>query len=699
MESSNPVAVAAAVVVSSVLLFVGKKVFGGSSNDDAAAEKKDVVSEQPQEGSSKAPKKKKKKSKSKSKKAAAQPKAETPAETEAPAKAETPAKVEAPVKVEEPLKVEEPVKKNAPVASKSSKKKKGKKGNGNAAAANEKAQQEAKAKAAAAEKEKEAARAAEAEEAAQAVAIAEAAEAAAKAAAQAEADEDGWETVKSRKKKPAAAPSNDGAQVNMDESGTATLQLEVGDFAPTIIGPGGLKIAEIQQTSGAKVNVDKNTKSCTITGSKSEVEQAKDIIVGIIGSQKKDTIELGKKRGLVFGPNGETIRKIQSQSGARIEMDRNSTVCTVSGNDTAVDAAKAAIMEILNSTKIGSVPLGEKDSAAIIGKGGENIKRLQAETGASIDIDNESSVCLITGEPEQVAKAEELVKLYIEHRGPPPEATQTLVMSIHNGRLLIGKQGATVQQMQNSTNTRINIKHGVSDSTVTVSGDTADVARCVVAINKLIDDNSHQVTITLSSLKLKSAILGTGGATVKKVREETDARIEVEDTFVTIFGTKAQIAKAKSLVDKIIAKELGPPEVPAGEIQHQVDLGSATGKIIGTAGANIARLEKEHGASIMVKNGTMCYVTGKEDAVNAIKKEIDEVLERHAANLEKARKQDEELAKVAAQNGSANPADQSGAFAQFDVPALETTWGVGFSASPGEWGQATPAANGSAGGW
>merc|ERR1711937_180127 len=112
-------------------------------------------------------------------------------------------------------------------------------------------------------------------------------------------------------------------------------------------------------------------------------------------------------------------------------------------------------------------------------------------------------------------------------------------------------------------------------------------------------------------------------------------------------GTKAQIAKAKAMVDKAIATELGPPEIPAGQVQHSADMGGATGKVIGASGSNITRLEKEHGVRVVIKNSTMVYVTGPAEGVAGVKKEMDETLQRHDELLERARKQQEEQEKFA----------------------------------------------------
>ena len=75
-----------------------------------------------------------------------------------------------------------------------------------------------------------------------------------------------------------------------------------------------------------------------------------------------------------------------------------------------------------------TIEIGSK-VGAVVGRGGANIKRIEAETGANLTIPKDlegPTVCQIRGEPEAAAKAGKLVRLYMEHGGPPPEATQTV---------------------------------------------------------------------------------------------------------------------------------------------------------------------------------------------------------------------------------------------------------------------------------
>ena len=54
--------------------------------------------------------------------------------------------------------------------------------------------------------------------------------------------------------------------------------------------------------------------------------------------------------GRVIGRGGETIKGLQSQTGARIQIDQTATPCTVTitGNPYCVEAAARAVTDVIN---------------------------------------------------------------------------------------------------------------------------------------------------------------------------------------------------------------------------------------------------------------------------------------------------------------------------------------------------------------
>jgi len=489
-----------------------------------------------------------------------------------------------------------------------------------------------------------------------------AAAAAAAAVAEAEAAETGWKTVPARrnKKKAAAVPVVTAEEVPVAPEDAApnkiAVQLDIGEYAPKLIGPGGQTIQSLQESSGAKVDLDRATKTCTISGTQEQVAAAQEFVMTLLANQKKDFLDLGAKRGLVFAK----LREIQDASGARLDLERDSNLLELSGEVAQVVKAREMVSAILDSTSVNTIDLALRDVPCVIGKAGANVKVIQADSGASLDIDSDIGIVSVTGTPQQVARATELVRLFVEHRGPPPEALKKLQMPGQDARLVIGAGGANVQRLEKETGARIKIDLDGDDgaASVTVSGSSAEVEAGVAAVNKLIADHSNEASVPVANSSIFKAILGSGGATINSIRDKSRARVDLSDAGVSIKGTPDQVAKARKMVEEIIQAEVGPPKVPEGQTLFETDLGAATGRVIGAGGSNIARLQGDCNVTINIKRGTYCYVVGPQEGVDKAKAEIMDTLKRHEEAVAKAKAREEEAARLAAESKAKEEEEQ-----------------------------------------
>jgi len=131
--------------------------------------------------------------------------------------------------------------------------------------------------------------------------------------------------------------------------------------------------------------------------------------------------------GRVIGRAGQTIRGLQAQTGANLSIDQNvpdGTPCTVTitGSPEAIAAAKAQVNELISGTApagLNSMPapggadkvlqIQQQHVGKIIGKGGETIKGMQNSTGARVHIDQQAWTCTITGTPQAVEQAAQMI--------------------------------------------------------------------------------------------------------------------------------------------------------------------------------------------------------------------------------------------------------------------------------------------------
>lgn len=120
----------------------------------------------------------------------------------------------------------------------------------------------------------------------------------------------------------------------------------------------------MQQETGARVSVDRATGACVVRGTAEQVVLAgmaiRDIIANApsgpggpggppsgIKPEATETIPCSGFEGRIIGKGGETIRRLQNETGARIRIEKGSGECVVTGSEAATVAAAAAVRAVM----------------------------------------------------------------------------------------------------------------------------------------------------------------------------------------------------------------------------------------------------------------------------------------------------------------------------------------------------------------
>uniref|UniRef100_A0A3P9DDE5 KH-type splicing regulatory protein n=1 Tax=Maylandia zebra TaxID=106582 RepID=A0A3P9DDE5_9CICH len=228
--------------------------------------------------------------------------------------------------------------------------------------------------------------------------------------------------------------------------------------AGLVIGKGGETIKQLQERAGVKMiliqdasqgpNVDKPLR---IIGDPYKVQRVfKNIFL-----TKSQTEEIPVPRhsvGVVIGRNGEMIKKIQNDAGVRIQFKQDDgtgpdKIAHISGPPERCEHAAQIINDLLQSIRVreegqggppgppgmrlGS-PGGEmtfsipaQKCGLVIGRGGENVKSINQQTGAFVEIsrqpppngDPNFKLFIIRGSPQQIDHAKQLIEEKIEVPG------------------------------------------------------------------------------------------------------------------------------------------------------------------------------------------------------------------------------------------------------------------------------------------
>jgi far upstream element-binding protein len=250
-----------------------------------------------------------------------------------------------------------------------------------------------------------------------------------------------------------------------------------------IIGKGGETIRKLQANSDTTMQLiqDSSTpseqgKSLHITGLPDRVEFAKRMINQLLNGDdnrmpsgpatganqiqmNQEVSTIGKfvvprtAVGLIIGRGGEMIKRIASESGARVQFEQDDgsnpleCVACIDGSNSQIARATSMIRDLVNRSSAETqkpsitmlVPISK--TGLVIGKGGEVIKKINRETGARVElsrdppIDGVNNFFVIRGDPHQIESAK-----------------QAIFAQINNGDAPVSTQGGYQQGAQNQWN-------------------------------------------------------------------------------------------------------------------------------------------------------------------------------------------------------------------------------------------------------
>ncbi|KAL3053888.1 hypothetical protein OYC64_006252 [Pagothenia borchgrevinki] len=269
------------------------------------------------------------------------------------------------------------------------------------------------------------------------------------------------------------------------QSGTVHEMMIPAGKAGLVIGKGGETIKQLQERAGVKMiliqdvsqgpNVDKPLR---IIGDPYKVQQAQEMVQDILRerdhggfNERNDfSARMGggmdipiprHSVGVVIGRNGEMIKKIQNDAGVRIQFKQDDgtgpdKIAHISGPPDCCDHASQIINDLLQSIRVRDegqggppgppgMPAGNRGQGGgqggwgppggemtfsipahkcglVIGRGGENIKSINQQTGAFVEIcrqpppngDPNFKIFIIRGSPQQIDHAKQLIEEKIE---------------------------------------------------------------------------------------------------------------------------------------------------------------------------------------------------------------------------------------------------------------------------------------------
>lgn len=198
----------------------------------------------------------------------------------------------------------------------------------------------------------------------------------------------------------------------------------------------------------------------------------------------------------------------------------------------------------------------------IVGKGGANITKLRDDYGVSIVMPPEETNSLdviIDGKKENVKKCLQHIKDLISRM--ENEKTRDIIIEHRFHRKIIGPKGESINKIRQqfpSVNLFFPDANDNDCDIIQIRGNKTEVDKVytyLTKLNKEFIESSYQETAPIFKEFLKR-IIGKGGVTINKIREETSTQIDLPlDSSptgkVVVTGKKENVKKAIEMLTKI----------------------------------------------------------------------------------------------------------------------------------------------------
>uniref|UniRef100_A0A3Q1EUN6 KH-type splicing regulatory protein n=1 Tax=Acanthochromis polyacanthus TaxID=80966 RepID=A0A3Q1EUN6_9TELE len=293
----------------------------------------------------------------------------------------------------------------------------------------------------------------------------------------------------------------------------------------------------------------------------------------------------------------------------------------------------------------------------IIGRGGEQINKIQQDSGCKVQIAHDSaglperSVSL-TGSPDAIQRAKALIDDIVsrghESTNGQSGSMQEMIIPAGKAGLIIGKGGETIKQLQERAGVKmILIQDGSQppniDKPLRIIGDPYKVQQAKEMVNEILRERDHagfgerneygsrmggggggiDVTVPRHSV---GVVIGRNGEMIKKIQSDAGVKIQFKpddgtgpEKIAHIMGPPDQCQHAASIITDLLQSIRGPPGPgagmppggrgrgrgqgswgpPGGEMTFSIPAHKC-GLVIGRGGENVKAINQQTGAFVEI---------------------------------------------------------------------------------------------------
>lgn len=343
-------------------------------------------------------------------------------------------------------------------------------------------------------------------------------------------------------------------------------------------------------------------------------------------AERKLTVEASKVSRIV-GRGGSNLRFIESEHGVSIEIDNNGGGVRIMGTESAIEAAFAAVMTIVE-TSIEEFSLSDEIIVCLMMDKAQRVNDIQAQFGVRLDISRAKNLCKVTGLTDSVTAAKALILSLQSIRTDVLMETSAL-------SAIIGKGGASITALQEEFGVAINVNR--ERSTVEVVGMRPDVNAAVAKIKEIVETNREvEEIIQLEKHVLLGCLMASGAQNLRGVSRDFGVRVDVDSSkeakeaalqTIKIKGTHGRVSQAKAHIVLLVGEFLSNSLV--FEVADDV-----IPAILGKGGSGIKAFREKYPTANIDIEGTNIHIQSYDAAERAgIKEEIDAIIDANFSQL------------------------------------------------------------------
>merc|ERR1712038_1596566 len=270
----------------------------------------------------------------------------------------------------------------------------------------------------------------------------------------------------------------------------------------------------------------------------------------------------------ITGPNNDNIEKLTAEYP---NVKINIPPLSVNKDEIAVAGEKESVIkvaEIINKiakemdqkASTVSVEVKKSQHKYVIGPRGNTINEILAETGVFVEMpssESTSETITLRGPQDKLGLA--LTKVY-EKANSVVSYDVNCPNWLH--KYIIGKKGSKLQNLMGDLQKQVHIEFLDAGDVIKIEGPPSDADKAREILEEQAKELMTKMDFTEINVDAKyhKHIIGKGGSTVNKLKQETEVMINIPDSdkapsnVIRIEGNKDGVKKAKEELEALVAK-------------------------------------------------------------------------------------------------------------------------------------------------